>query len=334
MQTKVFKITGTPTDEEMIQEAASIIRAGGLVAFPTETVYGLGANAFDRTAVEKIYAAKKRPFWDPIISHVESPEHLMGYIKTPSALIVHIAGKFMPGAITILIDQGNADERFTTASSGKVSLRVPSLPVAQKFIRASGVPIAAPSANLFGRPSPTTAQHVLEDLDGRIDAILDAGPCVIGVESTVIDVTTSPLTIMRPGGITLEEIEKVVGNVKVFERKNDQSSSAVELSSPGTTDQHYSPRAKVILVQNEADMIEKASQNKNVGIMLPDGWKKPLNTEIFEWGNFEDLDILANRLFLGFRQLDQKNIEVIICPVPAQAGIGLAIWDRLKRAAA
>jgi len=332
MKTKVFTLSGGMEDMVAISEAAAIIQAGGLVAFPTETVYGLGANSFDRKAVEGIYAAKKRPFWDPIISHVESPEHLIGYIQKPSSLVLTLAGRCMPGAVTILVDQSNADERFATASNNKVSLRVPNHKVAQNLIKAAGVPIAAPSANLFGRPSPTTAQHVLEDLDGRIHAILDAGLCIVGVESTVIDITTTPPTIMRPGGISLEEIEKVIGKVIISERSSIQQSSS-ELSSPGTTDQHYSPRAKVLLVHNENDMLKRVLQNKNVGVMLPSGWKKPLGAEIFEWGNYNDLDLLAQKLFFGFRELDKKNVSVIICPVPQKRGIGLAIYDRLQRAA-
>jgi L-threonylcarbamoyladenylate synthase len=335
MKTLILKITVDTSDVEKIASAAELIRNGNLVAFPTETVYGLGANAFDRVAVEKIFAAKERPFWDPVISHLDSVESLRSLVLNPPEYFDKLVRSFMPGPLTILMNQQDVDGRFATASGGKISLRVPSHPIAQAFIKASGVPIAAPSANLFGRPSPTAAQHVLEDLDGRINAVIDAGTTTVGVESTVLDLTTSPPTILRPGGVTKEELEYVIGPVNV-EMGVAKSDSGEGLSSPGMAMQHYSPNAKIILVdgQNALERACKKYTTQKIGVLLPNGWQSPPQAEIFLWGNWNDSAELAHNLFKGFRELDHKQVRIIVCPVPSAKGLGSAIRDRLIRAAA
>lgn len=331
METKIFTLEGTQADNEKIAAASRIIQSGGIVAFPTETVYGLGGNAFNRESIEKIYTAKQRPFWDPVISHVSSVDELKRLVIHKPQFFTELVQAFMPGPLTILVWAKDCSADFQTVSNNKISLRVPDSAIARTFIQACGVPIAAPSANLFGRPSPTTAQHVLDDLNGKIDAVLDGGACSIGVESTVIDLTAHPPMIMRPGGITKEKIEQLIGPIQVFERFTEGTN---ELSSPGMTEQHYSPKAKVLLVQNEIEMHNAVLENSHSGIMLPLGWVRPESGEVFEWGDFDNVDILAHRLFLGFRELDRKGVKVIICPIPSKNGLGMAIRDRLMRAAA
>ncbi len=333
--TKVFKlINDDQHDLELIKQAADIIKQGGLVAFPTETVYGLGANAFDREAVGKIFAAKQRPSWDPVISHVDSFDMLESLIKNQSELLEAVCRAFMPGPLTILIDQEDADSRLVTQSAGKVSLRMPAHPAAQLLIKHAGVPIAAPSANLFGRPSPTNAAHVLEDLDGRIDAVIDDGSTDIGVESTVLDLTGDVPMIMRPGGVTREQLEAVIGRIDVFDRFVNQPGN--ELSSPGIFHQHYSPKAKVILTEGDARSLRAAIDGLSgrIGVIHPAGWLASSDgLEFFEWGDWQNTEELAERLFLGLRELDSRRVDLIICPLPDEEGLGLAIRDRLRRAA-
>jgi L-threonylcarbamoyladenylate synthase len=323
-------------DEAGIAAAAEILRRGGLVAFPTETVYGLGANALDRTAVLKIFEAKQRPAWDPIIVHGTDVESLQALVREWPQPAETLARVYMPGPLTLLLPKSEIVPMECTAGRDKVGVRIPSHAVARALIQAAGVPVAAPSANRFGHISPTTAEHVLADLDGRIDAILDGGPTDVGVESTVIDVTLAPPVIYRPGGITREMIETVIGPVTVAQRPLTEL-PAESLESPGLGIRHYAPRAKLVLVhgQQEFQAVIASHAALRVGVMLPDGWDgaglgRP---EIFAWGSIEDSTELAHKLYEGLRSLDERNVEVIICPVPRTDGVGLAILDRLTKAA-
>jgi L-threonylcarbamoyladenylate synthase len=325
-----------------IDQAAKILREGGTVAFPTETVYGLGANALDAAAIAKIFAAKARPSWDPLIVHVSDREMLeqLAFV-TPQAekLIQH----FWPGPLTLLLERTQKVPDSVTASRLLVGVRMPSHPLALALIRAAGVPIAAPSANRFGHTSPTTADHVLEDLDGRIDAILDGGPTSVGVESTVLDPNENPMIIYRPGAITLEMIEQVAGPVRVFQAAAAPQPTAApaenpaSLPSPGVGIRHYAPRAKLILVTSEMELYrlqeQLAAAGETVGVMLPEGWAAKPSTEIFPWAAWEDGQALAQRLFAGLRELDARGVTTILCPLPAANGVGLAIRDRLEKAA-
>jgi L-threonylcarbamoyladenylate synthase len=318
-------------------EAAEILRRGGLVAFPTETVYGLGANALDAGAVEKIFEAKQRPHWDPVIVHVGDVAEARGLTLTWPAAAERLAAAFWPGPLTMLLPRTTRIPDICTAGREKAGVRLPSHPVALALIAAAGVPIAAPSANRFGHTSPTTAEHVLSDLDGRIDAILDAGACAVGVESTVIDPTLDPAMIYRPGGITAEQIRRVLGDVAVAERGISSEAPPETLESPGLGIRHYAPRARVILVESEGELVrvvEREAREHRVGVLLPSGWAAPGGEVVaLAWGRWSEPESLARDLYLQMRALDDRGVDVMVCPMPPAEGIGLAIRDRLRKAA-
>ncbi len=327
--------------EAGLLRAAELLRSGGTVAFPTETVYGLGANALDSTAVGKIFAAKERPGWDPVIVHVCDQEMMARVASIEfglAAKVEALTGAFWPGPLTLLLPRTAAVPDSVTAGRPLVGVRTPAHPVALELIRRAGVPVAAPSANRFGRTSPTTAAHVLEDLDGRIDAVLDGGATSVGVESTVLDV--GAMMIYRPGAVTAEMIAAVAGEVQVFQARVIDAASAPEsLPSPGVGLRHYAPQARLVLVDAPTEnalieAIERFSQSgEALGVMLPDGWDASNASEIFEWGPWGDSDALARRLFAGLRALDEAGVAVILCPLPEGSGIGVALRDRLKKAA-
>lgn len=324
--------------------AAEILRAGGLVALPTETVYGLGANALDRAAVERIFAAKERPAWDPIIVHVASLEMLEGLVEKVPANAQRLIKRFWPGPLTLLLPRSAAVPDSVTAGRTLVGVRMPAHPVALELIRRAGVPVAAPSANRFGHISPTTAAHVLDDLDGRIDAILDAGPTSHGVESTVLDPAQTPMAVYRPGAVTAEQIREVAGPVEIYRSAEPLRETPAEaLPSPGVGLRHYAPRARLVLIEAtfaEVEIgLEKAAGNESrarVGVMLPDGVAAPVGIEqgcVFRWGKWSAPEELAQRLYAGLRALDAAGCAVILCPLPAAEGIGAALRDRLRKAA-
>ena len=324
-----------------MSRAAQILRSGGLVALPTETVYGLGANALDAHAVARIFAAKQRPAWDPVIVHLagEVPDNPM--LSPLVTEVPHAARKLMeafwPGPLTLLLPRSHAIPDAVTAGRPLVGVRMPAHPVAFELIRQAGVPVAAPSANLFSHTSPTTAEHVLHDLDGRIDAILDAGPAEHGVESTVIDPCQSPMVIYRPGAITAEQIRAVAGEVEVHRVPlMDPGLEAAALPSPGVGIRHYAPRARLILVEGSVKELEEAARQfpgMRVGVMLPSGWPAQQGATTFPWGRWDAPNELASCLYSGLRALDAQGCDVIVCPVPDGDGIAMAIRDRLSKAA-
>ena len=319
-----------------VARAAEILRVGGTVAFPTETVYGLGANALDETAVAKIFVAKQRPGWDPLIVHVDGRE-MMGRVAVVSPEVAEgveaLIAAFWPGPLTLLLPRTAAVPDAVTAGRALVGVRMPAHPVARELIDLAGVPIAAPSANRFGHTSPTTAAHVLADLDGRIDAVLDGGATSVGVESTVLDV--AQMLIYRPGAVTAEMMARVTG-LEVRTAVAAASVDAVEgLASPGMGMRHYAPRARLILVERQADLLQAVSgyAPAEVGVMLPDGWSAGESEVVFRWGPWEDPGVLARLLFAGLRMLDERGVRAIVCPVPAAGGLRDAIRDRLEKAA-
>lgn len=333
MQTRRINLENlrSPGAEARLHEASAIISRGGLVAFPTETVYGLGANALDRDAVLKIFEAKQRPAWDPIIVHASNLDMLRSLVRSWPEKAEALAAKFMPGPLTLLLPKRDIIPNECTAGREKVGVRIPSNPIALALIAAAGAPIAAPSANRFGSTSPTTAAHVLRDLDGRIDAVLDGGECTVGVESTVLDPSLDPPVIYRPGGISREKIEAVIGPVKVAEKNLDLEKPPESLESPGLGIRHYAPRAKVVLVESEQALRE--ARGERVGVMLPDRWKASEGAVVYQWGPFDQPETLARRLYFGLRWLDEQGVSIIVCPLPAPAGLGLAVRDRLLKAA-
>ena len=341
-----------PASLQAIHRAAEILRGGGLVALPTETVYGLGANALDPAAVARIFAAKQRPAWDPVIVHIAGPaapenpmlrQLVTGIPESARKLIA----AFWPGPLTLLLPRSAAVPDAVTSGRPLVGVRMPSNSVAIHLILQAGVPVAAPSANLFSHTSPTTAAHVLQDLDGRIDAVLDAGPALHGVESTVLDPTQSPMVIYRPGAITAHQIRAVAGDVVLFQAPDQPAAQPQEsLPSPGVGIRHYAPKAKLILIDADlADLPLRLSDaftqhgagraGRRVGIMLPSELADaaPKNAIVFPWGHWAAPDELAHSLYAGLRSLDLQGCAVILCPVPGSDGLGAAIRDRLRKAA-
>ena len=330
----------TPAD---LERAAGLLRAGGLVAFATETVYGLGANALSAEAVTGIFVAKQRPAWDPLIVHLASAEQLSLVARVPAVLaprVAALAEAFWPGPLTLLLPRTEAVPDAVTAGRELVGVRVPAHPVARALLVAVGLPIAAPSANLFGHTSPTTAAHVLADLDGRIDAVLDAGPTSIGVESTVLDPMQTPMVLYRPGAVTVEQLSAVTGvAVEVFVSAADVGTAQpASLPSPGVGIRHYAPRACMVLVEGSANALVAAVRaadvpGASVGVLLPEDWELQADAVVERWGRWNDPEALAAGLFAGLRALDDRGVAVILCPFPEAGGLADAIRDRLQKAA-
>jgi L-threonylcarbamoyladenylate synthase len=343
-----------------VERAAALLRAGGLVAFATETVYGLGANALDPAAVARIFAAKERPRWDPLIVHVLDAA-AAEQIATPNAVARRLMEQLWPGPLTLLCERTGAIPDAVTAGRSRVGLRAPAHPGARALLRLAGIPIAAPSANLFGHTSPTTAAHVLADLDGRIDAVLDGGPSGIGVESTVLDTCEQPPVIYRPGAVTREQLIALGVPAEMYRATSLNSAkqgatlqpgaaaAASELGpqafspepqalpSPGLDLRHYAPRATLELVDGPQALRSACTSRRDdlevPGVLLPAGWTLDCDCPRFDWGDWERPEELAQRLFAGLRALDDLGVSRIVCPMPAAGGLGDALRDRLLKAA-
>jgi L-threonylcarbamoyladenylate synthase len=327
----------SPDSTASLSQGAELLRRGGIVAFPTETVYGLGANALNQAAVQAIFEAKQRPSWDPLIVHIVNHKQLgMVAVNIPSNGRL-LMKAFWPGPLTLLLPKGPQVPAIVTAGRARVGVRMPRHPVARRLIELAGVPVAAPSANSFGRTSPTRAEFVLEDLDGRIDAVIDSGDTTLGLESTVVDVCVEPPVLYRPGMVTLQQLQSLCPSLIAYAEPQD--GVAGPRDSPGLGMKHYSPRARLLLVEN-ADR-EKISSlaaklraaGETVGLMLPAPFANGDSYLVFDWGDLEDQERLARRLFAGLRELDAAGATVIVCPMPRDHGIGVAIRDRLLKAA-
>ncbi len=342
-ETQVLHLNAQYPEAHLIKQAAERIRAGGLVAFPTETVYGLGANGFDAMAVEHIFTAKARPTSDPIILHLSSRHQLELVAKDIPQLALQLAQAFWPGPLTLVLKRQPRVPAIVTAGLDTVAVRVPSHPVALALLKAADVPIAAPSANRFSRPSPTTAQHVLEDLDGCVDLVLDGGATSIGVESTVLDLTQAIPTILRPGGALIEPLRVMIPNLQIKQRFMGAEES---MPSPGMLLKHYSPNAELMLFTGSDDskvvahmqaIIQRlVVEGKSVGVLTSEEdhpYFARLPIQLVELGPRTDLEMIARNLFAGMRTLDFLGVDVILVKSFVQEGLGLAIWDRLIRAA-
>lgn len=339
-ETRVLTVDPRQPEPAVIAHAADVIRHGGLVAFPTETVYGLGANALDADAVRHIFAAKARPASDPLIIHIASPDQLAQVAVDIPALAYDLAARFWAGPLTFVLKRHPSIPPNVSAGADTVAVRMPNHPVALALLAAAGLPIAAPSANLFSRPSPTSAQHVLDDLRGRVDLVLDGGAALVGVESTIIDLTQDPPAILRPGGIALELLREIVPDVTHTPRYLQADESA---AAPGMLLKHYSPRAHLRLFAGDADSAlaamwvaarEALNEGKRVGVMaMGDDSTRfgDLSVEIVPLGG--DLETIAHSLFAAMRDLDARGVDMILVRGVGQTGLGLAIWDRLARAA-
>ena len=326
-----------PASIASLQQAAELLRGGGTVAFPTETVYGLGANALDPRAVQAIFEAKQRPSWDPLIVHVVSSQQLQEITTVIPPNGRRLMEAFWPGPLTLLLPKSQRVPEVVTAGRPLVGVRMPRHPVARRLIELAGLPLAAPSANSFGRTSPTRADFVLQDLDGRIDAVIDSGETALGLESTVIDVCQEPPILYRPGMVTLQQLQELCPALIAYREPAQEASDPSALPSPGISLKHYAPRARLILLEDNAAIPRLAEELRNageiVGIMSPAG---PSNENVFlqyHWGQLTDQEELARRLFAGLRELDAAGATVILCPLPLEQGLGVAIRDRLRKAA-
>jgi L-threonylcarbamoyladenylate synthase len=336
MKPRVLQIDPENIDPELIRQAAEVIRKGKLVAFPTETVYGLGANALDPVAVTGIFEAKERPLDDPLIVHIAEEEdlsELSGEIPEEAKKLVE---RFWPGPLTVVLKKTEKVPELVTTGLDTVAVRMPSNPIARELIKEAGVPVAAPSANLFGRPSPTQAKHVIDDLDGRIDLVIDGGPAEIGIESTVVEFIEGKAIVLRPGGIDVESLHSVMGNVHIYSGEKELK------RSPGKYPQHYSPRARVVVVEGGISQAEKVRSIARE--MLIKGSKVGVMAKKEHIDEYEGLDIrvlgpeengkaCALNLFHILREFDSEKVDVILAEAVSEKGLGLAVMNRLRKAA-
>ncbi|NOX62095.1 MAG: threonylcarbamoyl-AMP synthase [Chloroflexi bacterium] len=342
MTPRLLRVNPIEPDPEKIEQAAAVIRRGGLVAFPTETVYGLGANALDEKAVARIFAAKGRPFEDPLIVHIGDAEELTELVADAPETARILADRFWPGPLTLVLPKSPRVPDRVTAGLPTVAVRMPAHPVALALLRASQRPIAAPSANRFGYTSPVTAEHVLRDLGSEVDLILDGGPTTIGVESTVLDLTRTPPLILRPGGLTPEALREVIGQVGL--RDSTESTPGAQVS-PGLLASHYAPHAQLVLVMGDPPaVLEKMAQiararlnrGERVGLLLADEdrpYFQTLDAPMVTLGSVRGLSQVARHLYAGMRDLDRAGVDVILAHSFAEQGLGFAINDRLIKAA-
>ena len=338
MTTKIFKIDRTDTNHPQIAEAAVILRQGGLVAFPTETVYGLGGDATDKHAAKKIYAAKGRPSDNPLIIHIESPEEAERYATTCDTYY-RLAEAFMPGPLTVILPKKDTVPYETTGGLDTVAIRCPSHPLARALIHAAGTAIAAPSANLSGTPSPSCGEHVIRDMTGRIDAIIDGGECEIGLESTIIQLKDGEAVLLRPGAITADALSCVCDRVSVAPSVTESLKENEKPLSPGMKYRHYAPKIPLILLEGEKERVIhflRRAQNGEKCAILCYCEELPLlrNERLIDIGAEEDLSAQAHTLFAALRQADDLDCDVIYAHLPPKDGLGLALYNRLIRAAA
>jgi L-threonylcarbamoyladenylate synthase len=342
-ETILLKVDPENPDPAKIQVAAQIIQKGGLVAFPTETVYGLGADALNSDAVLALFEAKKRPLDNPPIVHVANASEVYKLVQEVPKKAELLMKTFWPGPLTLVFKRSNIIPNVTVAGLDTVAIRMPKHKVALALIKQSGLPIAAPSANLAGKPSPTTAKHVYEDLNGRIDVILDGGATNIGVESTVVDLTVDPPMVLRPGGASFEALKKVLGDVRLHPFVQAEEDLPLEkIRSPGMKHRHYAPNAEVILVEGAVaavtSKIKELSQSyrlkgAKVGILATDETQVVYEADVVKsLGSRFNLAVIAQNLFRLLREVDAENVDVIIAEGVPSEGIGLAIMNRLRKA--
>ncbi len=338
------RMDGTPASA--IERAVELLREGRLVAFPTETVYGLGADATNATAVEGIFAAKGRPHNDPLIVHLPGADRLATVARDVPEAAWALAERFWPGPLTLILPRATAIPAIVAAGGETVGVRVPSHPVARLLLAEAAVPVAAPSANRFMHTSPTTASHVLADLDGRIDCVLDAGPCAVGVESTVLDLLADPPHVLRPGGVTLEALRAVLPDVRgPAPRVPGLEPGEAPPRAPGQMARHYAPRTRLVVFDAQGDAALAAMRREaelarasgaRVGMLLADDEAEAMEgtgTVVARLGPSGDLAAVTRRLYAALRELDGHGLDLLLAHTYGHEGMGLAIWDRLRRAA-
>ena len=341
MQTLYFDLRETKGQQKVIEDrinaAARILREGGLVGIPTETVYGLGANGLDPQAVKRIFEAKGRPQDNPLILHVTGPQWLPRYCTDIPPMAYVLARKFWPGPLTMILKRKPVVPDETTAGLDTVGVRCPDHPVTLAIIREAGVPVAAPSANTSGRPSCTTAQDVLEDMDGKIEGVVDGGPCTVGVESTILDLTCDPPRLLRPGGLPVEELERIIGPIEVDKAVIAPMKDGEQPRAPGMKYRHYAPAAPVTVITGSpaasAQEIKKRV-GPTSGVICFDEYVHLFpKQEVHKLGPSNDKLTQAQRVFDALRTFDNSNVTEIFAQCPDNRGLGLAVGNRLKKAA-
>lgn len=329
MNTKILKPT-----KENINCCAELIKSGEVVGMPTETVYGLAANAFDETAVKKIFNAKKRPADNPLIVHIADIEMLKGLVKDVPDIAIDVCKRFWPGPLTVVLPKSDKIPFVTSGGLDTVGIRLPSNEVARELIRASGLPLAAPSANLSGSPSPTTASHVYDDLNGRIPAILDGGKCSVGVESTVISFEGDIIRLLRPGRISVDDLKTVTSKVIIDKGVLEVISNDIRVKSPGMKYKHYSPKADVTLIDGSAEFFERYVSERNSAetyALIFDGDNISKDIKSIKYGGSSEQQ--AERIFAVLREIDKIGAKKVYARCPSKEGIGLAVYNRMLRAA-
>ena len=345
MKTLLLKVNSEKPNVKKIQIAAEIIRKGGLVAFPTETVYGLGADALNPDAVLALFEAKNRPLDNPPIVHVADQKEVYGLVLEGPPKAKVLMDKFWPGPLTLIFKRSTIVPKVTVAGLDTIAIRMPKHKVALELIRQSRCPIAAPSANLAGKPSPTTAQHVFEDLNRRIDAIIDGGATNIGVESTVVDLSVEPPILLRPGGTPFEALRKVLCDLKLHPFVDaKQELSLQQIRSPGMKHKHYAPKSEVILVEGKVPALMAKikslsefykGEGKKVGILATDETRTAYHADVIKsLGSRSNLATVAQNLFRLLREVDAENVDIIIAEGVSSEGLGLAVMNRLRKASA
>ena len=342
MKTEYVDLRDGKDVKEGIYKAAEIIKTGGLVAFPTETVYGLGANGLDENAVPKIYEAKGRPSDNPLILHISEFDEIKNIVKEIPDVAFVLADEFWPGPLTMVFKKSDIVPYRTTGGLESVAVRMPSNKIARELIKTAGVPVAAPSANSSGRPSPTKADHVLSDLDGKIDMVIDGGTVDIGLESTIVDVTGEVPVILRPGFITEEMLSEAIGRVKTDDAvKNLSPDKDLKPKAPGMKYRHYAPQGKMTIYKGNPEKVVKIineetakSEGKKTAVLATDETKRYYKADIvISVGSREDSESIAHNLFDTLRSFDDMGAEIIFSEGFDESRLGFAIMNRLHKSA-
>lgn len=330
MQTNVIDIK--VEYEKALSESAKLIKSGEVVGIPTETVYGLAANALDENAVKKIYIAKGRPSDNPLIVHISDFSELSALVAEIPEKVKIMAEKFWPGPLTMIMKKSGIIPSTTSGGLDTVAVRMPQSEYARAIIKACGVPLAAPSANLSGSPSPTNAKYVYDDMNGRIPLIIDGGKSKIGVESTVITFATDIPTLLRPGGVTVEEIRDTIGEVKVDDAVLHELRDSEKAASPGMKYKHYAPKADITILKGSLEQFIEYTNGKDFFALVFEGEEKYFENAV-TYGKPLDAVSEANRLFDALRELDEKGAKTVYARCPELSGVGLAVYNRLIRSA-
>lgn len=334
--TKMILVNPSAPDQALLQPAADCLRNGGLVAFPTETVYGIGANAYHPQAVRDIFTAKGRPQDNPLIVHIAALDDLEALAREIPDEAYLLSKRFWPGPFTMTLPKSSRVTAEVSGGLDTVAVRMPSHPVARRLIRLAGAPVVAPSANLSGTPSPTTAAHCIADLSGRVDYIIDGGPCSVGLESTVISLTSEPPRLLRPGAVTPEELREFLPNLAVDPAVTGRLPEDAAAPSPGMKYKHYAPKAEITLIHGSFDQFRAFVQNqppKGALALVFDSEPERMSLPCVAYGPEGDPSAQAEALFAALRALDDADAKVVYARAPSAEGIGLAVYNRLLRAA-